>query len=68
MWSGDFALNTSYYAEYDNRGPGSDTSGRVNWLGFHMINATDAVNFTVSSFIMGQDWIPQTGALYKSGL
>ncbi|XP_073148978.1 probable pectinesterase/pectinesterase inhibitor 7 [Henckelia pumila] len=68
VWSGDFALNTSYYAEYDNRGPGSNTSGRVNWPGFHVINATDAVNFTVSSFIMGQDWIPQTGAPFKSGL
>ncbi|XP_073283752.1 probable pectinesterase/pectinesterase inhibitor 7 [Primulina huaijiensis] len=68
VWSGDFALNSSYYAEYDNRGPGSNTSSRVNWLGFHIINATDAVNFTVSSFIMGQDWIPQTGAPYKNGL
>ncbi|CAL5400524.1 unnamed protein product [Camellia sinensis] len=44
-WSGDFALNTSYYAEYNNYGPGSNTSNRVTWLGYHVIGATDAVNF-----------------------
>ncbi|KAI8023356.1 putative pectinesterase/pectinesterase inhibitor 20 [Camellia lanceoleosa] len=48
-WSGDFALNTSYYAEYNNYGPGSNTSNRVTWLGYHVIGATDAVNFTISS-------------------
>ncbi|KAF5820355.1 putative pectinesterase [Helianthus annuus] len=67
-WSGDFALNTSYYAEFDNSGPGSDTSGRVTWPGFHIINATDAVNFTASSFVMGDEFLPQTGVPYNGGL
>ncbi|CAI9288703.1 unnamed protein product [Lactuca saligna] len=67
-WSGDFALNTSYYAEFDNSGPGSDTSGRVTWPGFHIINATDAVNFTASSFIPADEFLPQTGVPYSSGL
>ncbi|KAJ0625400.1 putative pectinesterase [Helianthus annuus] len=67
-WSGDFALNTSYYAEFDNSGPGSDTSGRVTWPGFHVINATDAVNFTASSFVMGDEFLPQTGVPYNGGL
>ncbi|KAJ0791046.1 putative pectinesterase [Helianthus annuus] len=67
-WSGDFALNTSYYAEFDNSGPGSDTSGRVAWPGFHIINATDAVNFTASSFVMGDEFLPQTGVPYNGGL
>lgn len=67
-WSGDFALNTSYYAEFGNYGPGSDTSRRVTWPGFRVINATDAANFTVSAFILGDDWIPQTGINYTGGL
>ncbi|KAL8101004.1 putative pectinesterase/pectinesterase inhibitor 41 [Apium graveolens] len=67
-WSGDFALNTSYYAEFDNRGPGSKTDGRVTWLGVHQINASDASNFTVSNFLLGDDWLPLTGAPYSGGL
>ncbi|CAL5330152.1 unnamed protein product [Camellia sinensis] len=67
-WSGDFALNTSYYAEYNNRGPGSSTASRVTWLGYHVITATDAINFTVSNFISGDDWLSATGVSYTAGL
>lgn len=66
-WSGSFALETLYYAEYKNRGPGSDTSNRVTWTGYHVINATDAANFTVSNFLTGDSWLPQTGVPYTSG-
>ncbi|XP_059625645.1 probable pectinesterase/pectinesterase inhibitor 7 [Cornus florida] len=67
-WSGDFALNTSYYAEYGNTGPGSDTSGRVTWSGFHIINnVEDVVDFTVTNFIVGDSWLPQTGVPYSTG-
>ncbi|PIN04428.1 Pectinesterase [Handroanthus impetiginosus] len=68
IWSGDFALSTLYYAEFDNTGPGSDTSRRVTWPGYHVINATDAANFTVSAFLAGDAWIPQTRVPYTSGL
>uniref|UniRef100_A0A3Q7HJY7 Pectinesterase n=1 Tax=Solanum lycopersicum TaxID=4081 RepID=A0A3Q7HJY7_SOLLC len=67
-WSGDFALNTSYYAEFNNTGPGSNTSARVTWPGFHVIDAADAANITVSSFLLGDYWLPQTGVPYFSGL
>ncbi|KAK8499477.1 hypothetical protein V6N12_011562 [Hibiscus sabdariffa] len=67
-WDGDFALNTSYYAEYNNTGPGSNVSSRVTWSGFHVINATDAANFTVSSFLLGDDWLPDTGVPYTASL
>ncbi|KAL3531495.1 hypothetical protein ACH5RR_010817 [Cinchona calisaya] len=67
-WMGDFALNTSYYAEFSNTGPGSNTSERVKWPGFHIINATDAANFTVSNFLLGDAWLWQTGVPYTSGL
>ena len=67
-WDGDFALNTSYYAEFGNFGPGSNTSERVTWAGFHLINDTDAGNFTAGNFVLADDWLPQTGVPYDSGL
>ncbi|KAL5850998.1 hypothetical protein ACOSQ4_009011 [Xanthoceras sorbifolium] len=67
-WSGDFALSTLYYAEYNNTGPGSNTISRVTWPGYHVINETDAVNFTVSNFIQGNFWLPATGVPFIGGL
>ncbi|EXB33524.1 putative pectinesterase/pectinesterase inhibitor 41 [Morus notabilis] len=68
-WNGDFALNTSYYAEYNNTGPGSDTTNRVRWPGYHVIgNSSDVGNFTVFNFLLGDDWLPQTGVPFNSGL
>ncbi|XP_038989115.1 probable pectinesterase/pectinesterase inhibitor 41 [Phoenix dactylifera] len=66
-WNGDFALSTLYYAEFNNTGPGSDTRNRVAWPGFHVINGTDAGNFTVNNFILRDNWLPQTGVPYSSG-
>ncbi|KAL9247151.1 hypothetical protein vseg_020614 [Gypsophila vaccaria] len=61
-WSGDFALSTLFYGEYNNRGPGSNTSARVTWPGYHVINSSsDASNFTVGNFIEGGVWLPPTG-------
>uniref|UniRef100_A0A7N0SZF2 Pectinesterase n=1 Tax=Kalanchoe fedtschenkoi TaxID=63787 RepID=A0A7N0SZF2_KALFE len=67
-WNGDFALDTLCYAEFDNTGPGSDTAGRVAWPGYQVINATVAMNFTVSNFLLGDEWLPQTGVTYTTGL
>ncbi|KAI0499196.1 hypothetical protein KFK09_020098 [Dendrobium nobile] len=60
-WNGDFALDTLYYAEYNNRGPGSVTSGRVNWKGFHVINRKEAVRWTAGPLLAGVNWIPFAG-------
>ncbi|XP_043721040.1 probable pectinesterase/pectinesterase inhibitor 7 [Telopea speciosissima] len=67
-WNGSYALDTLYYAEYNNTGPGSDTTNRVTWAGYHVINATDAANFTVSNFIEGDYWLNNTGVPYTGGL
>ena len=68
-WSGDFALNTLYYAEFNNSGPGSDTSKRVTWVGFNVINSTTAVDYTVSSLLLGgSSWLSETGVTYSTGL
>lgn len=67
-WNGDFALNTSYYAEYNNTGPGSNTTGRVTWPAIQTLNGTDAANFNVDMFLLGDDWLPQTGVPYVTAL
>ncbi|KMT03431.1 hypothetical protein BVRB_8g191160 [Beta vulgaris subsp. vulgaris] len=56
-WQGEFALKTLYYAEYNNHGPGSDTSKRVKWGGYKKsISKQEAQNFTVTPFLQGS-WI-----------
>ncbi|VVA89756.1 unnamed protein product [Arabis nemorensis] len=67
-WNGDFALSTLYYAEYNNTGPGSNTTNRVTWPGYHVINSTDAANFTITGLFLEHDWIWKTGVPYTSGL
>ena len=68
-WSGQFALNTLYYGEYGNSGPGAGTSGRVKWAGVHTsLSTMDATRFTVRDFILGDSWLGDTGVSYTSGL
>ncbi|KAJ7977596.1 Pectinesterase [Quillaja saponaria] len=67
-WDANSSLSSLYYAEFNNNGPGSSTDNRVTWAGYHVINATDAANFTVSNFLQGNDWLPQTGVPFYDGL
>ncbi|MBA0788797.1 hypothetical protein Gotri_006744 [Gossypium trilobum] len=68
-WAGKFALDTLYYAEYKNMGPGSNTGSRVQWNGYHKdISESEADKFTVSNFIDGDNWLPATGVPFHGGL
>ncbi|KAG4122647.1 hypothetical protein ERO13_D11G279900v2 [Gossypium hirsutum] len=68
-WAGKFALDTLYYAEYKNTGPGSNTGSRVQWNGYHKdISESEADKFTVSNFIDGDNWLPATGVPFHGGL
>ncbi|KAJ0524262.1 putative pectinesterase [Helianthus annuus] len=68
-WNGDFALDTLYYGEYMNYGPGAGFGGRVRWPGLHALNdSTQANNFTVGQFLLGNSWLPSTGVKYTAGL
>ncbi|XVE65586.1 hypothetical protein DITRI_Ditri08aG0012000 [Diplodiscus trichospermus] len=67
-WNGDFALNTLYYAEFGNRGPGADQSKRVTWGGIKKIDATEAASYTPGPYLQGDDWIPQSGVPYTAGM
>ena len=33
--------------EYDNRGPGADMSGRIDWVGMRQLNAQEAENYHI---------------------
>lgn len=68
-WFGDFALNTLWYGEYRNYGPGAGLAGRVKWPGYHIIKDAATANFfTVGRFIDGRAWLPATGIKFTAGL
>ncbi|KAG5222761.1 hypothetical protein OIU77_030661 [Salix suchowensis] len=69
-WSndGDQGLDTLYYGEYENYGPGSATDNRVKWAGYHLMDDYDAYNFTVSYFITGDEWLDSTSIPYDDGI
>jgi pectinesterase len=65
--STDPYLDTLYYAEYCNFGPGSATGGRVAWPGVHpALNYTDALSFSAENFILGSTWLPLHVTPYTS--
>ncbi|KAK7258952.1 hypothetical protein RIF29_24545 [Crotalaria pallida] len=68
-WFGNFALDTLWYGEYRNYGPGASVAGRIKWPGYHVIKDAAAANFfTVQRFINGDSWLPRTGIKFTSGL
>ncbi|KAI3815680.1 hypothetical protein L1987_15359 [Smallanthus sonchifolius] len=68
-WDGSFALDTLYYGEYMNYGPGGAVGRRVNWPGYRVITSTiEASRFTVAKFIYGSSWLPATGVAFMAGL
>lgn len=67
-WSGEDGLDTLYYGEYNNYGPGSGTDNRVSWPGYIVMGYEDAYNFTVSEFITGYAWLDSTSIPYDDGI
>lgn len=55
-WTGDFALATLYYGEFENSGSGSKVSQRVPWSS--QIPAEHVHTYSVQNFIQGNEWIP----------
>jgi pectinesterase len=68
-WLGDFGLNTCYYAEVENHGPGASMSRRAKWRGVKAVTYQQAQGrYTVERFIQGQRWLPKPGVPYIPGL
>ncbi|XP_071735486.1 probable pectinesterase/pectinesterase inhibitor 51 [Rutidosis leptorrhynchoides] len=53
-WTGDFALKTLYYGEFENSGKGSDLSARVNWSS--RIPADHVNVYSTGNFLQGDQW------------
>ncbi|NP_001289259.1 probable pectinesterase/pectinesterase inhibitor 34 [Pyrus x bretschneideri] len=68
-WNATFALDTLYYGEYMNYGPGGAIGKRVTWPGYRVITSqVEAARFTVRQFIYGSSWLPSTGVAFLAGL
>ncbi|KAL3641931.1 Condensin-2 complex subunit H2 [Castilleja foliolosa] len=63
-WMGTFALDTLFYAEYQNRGPGSNQAHRVNWKGIQHISPEVADSWTPGKAFGGDFWIKDAGIPY----
>ncbi|KAK8573531.1 hypothetical protein V6N13_009621 [Hibiscus sabdariffa] len=61
-WAGTWGINTCFYAEFNNHGPGSRTTARVQWPGIKEITTETARKFTPKAFFDGVDsWITARG-------
>ncbi|KAJ6704497.1 PECTINESTERASE [Salix viminalis] len=67
-WSGNQFLDTLYYAEYANAGPGAATNRRVKWKSLHFLKRSEALQFTVGTFLQGGRWITDNGIPVLKGL
>ncbi|CAH9141095.1 unnamed protein product [Cuscuta epithymum] len=67
-WAGDFALETLFYAEYNNRGPASGKENRVKWGGVKELPLNRIERFTAARFLQGETWIKTVPGLpYNPG-
>lgn len=66
-WLGNFGINTCFYTEFQNVGPGSNTTQRVKWRGIKTITSQHALDFTPGKFLGGDTWIKTTGVPYHPG-
>jgi len=67
-WAGTYALDTCYYGEYKNHGPGSNMANRATWKGIKKITPQIAESFTPARYFGGDLWIKPTGIPYVSGM
>ena len=63
-WMGTFALDTLYYGEYANRGPGSNLVKRVKWKGIKKITPKIADSWTGGKAYKGDLWVKNSGVPY----
>ncbi|KAL4296658.1 hypothetical protein GQ457_12G005830 [Hibiscus cannabinus] len=66
--NGTVGLDTSFYAEISNRGPGAKTDGRVKWGGIKHLDLEAGKEYTPHIFLESERWIPQTGIPCNEGL
>ncbi|KAL6514796.1 hypothetical protein OROGR_020375 [Orobanche gracilis] len=66
-WNETFALETLFYTEFNNRGPGAPKAQRIKWAGVKELPPSRIQRFTAAEFLDGNRWIPPTRVPYASG-
>lgn len=67
-WMGSFALDTLYYSEFNNKGPGAVETSRVTWRGIKKISARQAKGYAPAAFFRGDAWVRESGVPYTPGM
>ncbi|OMP03255.1 Pectinesterase, catalytic [Corchorus olitorius] len=67
IWDGPWGLDTCFYSEFNNHGPGADKSKRVTWVGIKRIFQAAAHGYTAGKFIDGDSWIQAKNVPYTGG-
>ncbi|CAI0473078.1 unnamed protein product [Linum tenue] len=68
-WNASFGLATLYYGEFRNRGAGANTTERVGWGGYKVMDdESEAAGFTAGEFIGGGSWLGSTTFPFSLGL
>ncbi|CAN7117034.1 unnamed protein product [Brassica rapa subsp. narinosa] len=67
-WMGNFGLDTLFYSEAQNTGPGAGLANRVTWAGIKKLSNEEILKFTPDQFIQGGIWVPGKGVPYTPGL
>ncbi|XP_047960601.1 pectinesterase-like [Salvia hispanica] len=64
-WIEDIGIDTCFYVEYGNKGPGSNVAKRVKWKGIQTLNGQQIQSWTGAKAFGDDSWIKASGAPYN---
>ncbi|KAL1539113.1 pectinesterase [Salvia divinorum] len=67
-WVKDVGIDTCFYVEYGNKGPGANLSKRVKWKGIHTLNGQQIQSWTGGKVFTGETWIKESGVPYSPAM